>query len=614
MIEKMKMVGIVSSASRKDEMLEGLRSLGLVHLAEKKSPSRAAIERFDSLSRTSNALLDYAPDKKSGKAANTPILSDEEFEKMYQGVLAALDRKEALEQKISADNTEIDRISEWGNFSPEELKGLKDAGYDIHFYRIEVDEYKKAAEDPDIKLISLAPVNKQLAVAVLGALPQDYTAQEFSLPEKSISEFEEEIAESRKEITACEEVFKDAAIYGESFKVQMLKAQNDENYSSASETAESDDELVWICGYIPECDLSKLEKAAAENNWAWIVDDVSDDDEQIPTKMKYGKISGLIGPVMDILGILPGYREPDISLWFMLFFTLFFAMIIGDAGYGMLILVGTLGYTLKTRKSSTATYLLYVLSIATIIWGAITGTWFGMESAMKVPFLKALVIPNFANYPEYFDGITSTITQNTVMKFSFTLGAVQMSLGTLISIKRKMAAKDITWLTDLGWLINIIAMYLMALYLVIGDDLPVNMIFAMIAVGFTLVVCFGGMSPDKTFLQGLLAGLANAFTEFLNTISCFGNVMSYIRLFAVGMAGLAIAQSFNEMAAGFKGPLIIFAVVIVIIGHVMNIVMAFLSVVVHGVRLNVMEFSGQAGVEWTGIAYEPFKLNDKIKK
>lgn len=81
------------------------------------------------------------------------------------------------------------------------------------------------------------------------------------------------------------------------------------------------------------------------------------------------------------------------------------------------------------------------------------------------------------------------------------------------------------------------------------------------------------------------------------------------------MAGLAIAQSFNGIAADLAhGPLMIVAIVVVIIGHALNIVMCFLSVVVHGVRLNVLEFSGQAGLEWTGFAYEPFKLYKKIKK
>lgn len=92
MIEKMKMVCVVSSVSRKDEMLDGLRTLGLLHLAEKKSPARAVAERFTTLSKTASALTDYAPDKKSRSKESTPVLSDSEFEEMYQGVLSALDR------------------------------------------------------------------------------------------------------------------------------------------------------------------------------------------------------------------------------------------------------------------------------------------------------------------------------------------------------------------------------------------------------------------------------------------------------------------------------------------------------------------------------------------
>ena len=613
MIEKMKMVYIVSSVSKKDEMLDGLRNLGILHLSEKKSPQRAVSERFTSLSKTASALMDYAPDKKSKNKEEVPILTDTQFEEMYQGVLTAMDKKSALIQEISAANAEIERIKAWGDFEPGELKQLKEAGYDLHFYRLGKNDYTMVAEDPEIRFVRLASIDKMDTVAVLGTLPATIPAAEFSIPEKGISELTKEIEIAQQEIAACDEVLKKAAVYDSSFQVQMLKAQNAENYSSASETAENDDDFVWISGYLPEDELDKFKTAAKENKWAWAQEDVSEEDTQITTKVKYGKLSGLIKPVFDILGILPGYRESDISLWFFLFFTLFFAMIIGDAGYGLLILIGTIAYVAKTKKRDNTVYLLFVLSISTIIWGAITGTWFGMEKAMEVPLLKAMVIPNFANYPEYF-GVTALTQQNTIMKFSFSIGAIQMALGSLISIKKKIGEKNLSWVADLGWLVAIIAMYMLSLYLVIGEKISVKPVFALIGVAFITVVLFGGMAPDRTFAQGIKAGLADAFTVFLNTISCFGNVMSYIRLFAVGMAGLAISQSFNGIAAGFHGPLIILGVVVVLIGHGLNIIMCFLSVVVHGVRLNVLEFSGQAGLEWTGIAYEPFKENDKIKK
>ena len=182
-----------------------------------------------------------------------------------------------------------------------------------------------------------------------------------------------------------------------------------------------------------------------------------------------------------------------------------------------------------------------------------------------------------------------------------------------MNIKRKICRHNLSWLSDLGWLLSISALYLMVLYLVIGQNIQLGIVGAVVGLGFLLVVLFGGMGPGKTFGQGLKAGLGNTFTAFLDTISAFGNVMSYIRLFAVGMASLAIAQSFNNMASGFHGALVIVGAIIMIIGHVLNIVMGFLSVVVHGVRLNLLEFSGQLGMEWSGTAYNPFRDRTKNK-
>lgn len=614
MIEKMKMVYVVSSLSRKKEMLDGLKTLGVMHIAEKKAATHAVTEEFSELSKTVSMLAEYVPEKKELKnLEKPPVMTGEAFDRMYSDVKDAVERKSVLTQELTIIMAELDRIGPWGEFNPEDLDTLRDHRFELFFYRASAETYAQLVADEEIKVIHIKDVKKDVLFASIGALPPQFAATEFYLPERGAADLEEAENECTQGIEECEAVFRNAALYMESFNAAMLRAQNAEFMSSASETAESDDNLVWLSGYVPEADLDSFKSCAAENGWAWAVDDVADDDEKIPTKVKYSKVSGLIKPVFDILGILPGYRETDISLWFLLFFTLFFAMIIGDAAYGLLILAGTIGYVVKTKKNNTATYLLFVLSIATIIWGAITGTWFGMESAMKVPFLRALVIPSFANYPEYF-GVTAQAQQNMIMKFSFSIGAIQMALGSLLAVKKKIAEKNLSWVADLGWLIAVVSMYLLSLYLVIGENIPVKPVFALIGVAFVLVVLFGGMSPDKTIGQGIKAGLADAFTVFLNTISCFGNVMSYIRLFAVGMAGLAISQSFNNIAAGFSGPLIVAAVVVVLIGHGLNIIMCFLSVVVHGVRLNVLEFSGQVGLEWTGIAYEPFKENKKVIK
>ena len=171
MIEKMKMLHIVASASGKEEMLKDLREMGLLHLAEKQSASRELNEEFQTLSKASNALKEYADPKAKEKKAG--VLSDSEFEKMYQGVLDAMEKKESLNQAIGAANTELDRISAWGDFSPEDVKALKDEGFDLHFYRMGSKEFQDAVNDENIRLIRLAPVDKMDTVAVFGTLPPE---------------------------------------------------------------------------------------------------------------------------------------------------------------------------------------------------------------------------------------------------------------------------------------------------------------------------------------------------------------------------------------------------------------------------------------------------------
>ena len=609
MIEKMKIVYIVAQTSHKDEMLDALRELGILHLGERQSADAALNERFETLSRLSMELKDYAADG----ALTDEVLPDAEFEVMYREVLDALNRRAELETARTAALIEAERLYAWGDFDPAQIRQLRDDGLDFRFYRMGKKEFQLLQSAENTQFIRLAPVEKLETVAVLGKLDPTIPATEFALPLKGLSQLKAEAVACEQGIAECENILQKAAGSLASYSDQLLKTQNAAEYSAVSRTTQSEDSLVWLSGYIPETEEQTFCETAKAHGWAWHIQDVSEGDEHVPTKIRYNRVTALIQPVFEILGTVPGYREYDISFWFLAFFTLFFAMIIGDAGYGALFLLGAVGLTIKTKKVSNIAMLLYVLSAGTIVWGAMTGTWFGLEGAMEIPVLKALVVPAFANYPAYFD-LSSTDAQNNVMKFCFSIGAIQLALACIMSIRRKLGQKDLSWLADVGWLMAICALYFMVLYLVIGQSVNLPIVAAVVITGFLMVVLFGGMAPGKTFAQGLKAGFADAFTVFLNTISAFGNIMSYIRLFAVGMASLAIAQSFNNMASGFSGPLVIVGAAIMVIGHVLNIVMGFLSVVVHGVRLNLLEFSGQLGMEWSGTAYEPFRKLTRIKK
>lgn len=605
MIEKMKIVSVVSLDSRKEALVGELRELGVMHFSEKAVADSECVERFALLNRTASFLKDYS-DKPAEKQ-----LDGAEFEELLNEVTAARERYASLEDERRTLSFELEKLRPWGDFSPDEIRQMREDGVDLRVYRLSKQQYKELQKTGQTQVVKLAPVEKMTTIATLGELPEDYADAEFKLPKMGAKDLASRIAECDSGMDECRGLFKKAACYLPSFDREMLSARNAEEFSSVKNTSDSEGGLVWLTGYIPEPDIDRFKEAAQSNGWAYAIDDPAEDDENVPTKIRYNRLTGLMKPVFDILGTVPGYREYDISFWFLCFFTLFFAMIIGDAGYGCVFLAAAVAYTIKSKKLNNGALLLFVLSAATIIWGAITGNWFGAKAAMDIPLLRLPVIPSMAAYPECF-GVAESDQQSTVMKFCFMIGMVQLSLACVMNVRKKLPRKDLSWISDLGWLMAICAMYFVVLFLVIGREVNLGVIAGIVIAGFVLVLLFGGMSPDKTFAQGLKAGLANAFTDFLNTISAFGNIMSYIRLFAVGMASLAIAQSFNDMASGFSGPLRIAGAVIVIIGHALNIVMGLLSVIVHGARLNLLEFSGQLNMEWSGTAYKPFKKSEKL--
>jgi V/A-type H+-transporting ATPase subunit I len=155
----------------------------------------------------------------------------------------------------------------------------------------------------------------------------------------------------------------------------------------------------------------------------------------------------------------------------------------------------------------------------------------------------------------------------------------------------------------------VLGLYYLVLFLVLDPEKYPVPGFSLVMVGVGLVLVLFLSEQEGNFFKGVLKGLANFMPKALDSISAFSDIISYIRLFAVGLATVEIAKSFNSMAAELGNSVlgIVGGIVILLIGHGLNMAMAALSVVVHGVRLNVLEFSGHLGMEWTGIPYDPFR-------
>ncbi len=355
------------------------------------------------------------------------------------------------------------------------------------------------------------------------------------------------------------------------------------------------EEKAFSClqGFVPENNIALVVNLAKENKTGYLIETPKDTAE-IPTLIKNPKWINIINPVFKLMNTLPGYEEWDISFFFLVFFSMFFAMLIGDAGYGALFIISTFFIQQKFRKMpQEPLYLMYVLGFCTVIWGAITGTWFGVEKIAQAPVFNLLVVNKINSFID--------TNQNFMIYICFIIGIAHLTIAHLLKAARII--NSIKVFSEIGWILIIWGLFFTAGTLVINNPFPSLALYMLVA-GALFVLFF--TNPQKNILKSALSGLANLP---LSIISTFSDVVSYLRLFAVGYASLILATSFNDMAmqAGFGGFFSsLLAALILFIGHLLNIVLGFMAVIVHGVRLNMLEFAGQLGMEWTGKKYAPF--------
>jgi V/A-type H+-transporting ATPase subunit I len=297
---------------------------------------------------------------------------------------------------------------------------------------------------------------------------------------------------------------------------------------------------------------------------------------------------------------VPGYKEVDVSIYFLIAFALFFAMLVGDAGYGAMFLIIT--FLFRKKLSPQIRLLIYVLSVATMIWGIFSGTYFGSEQIAAIPFFKNLIIPEIASFGA--DNISF------MMHLSFLIGAIHLTIAHSIRFFQFVNSRRA--LSEIGWIAFVWGLFFVAEKLVLGKELPEWTHWLFIA-GAGLVTLFS--NEGKNFINGMLISVANLPLSLING---FSDIVSYVRLFAVGMATAAVASSFNNMILpeGVDRSFgeMLMAAVALLLGHGLNIVLALMAVMVHGIRLNMLEFAGHLGVQFSGQAYQPFKLNAAQKE
>lgn len=611
MIEKMKKVSVLVKSSELIPSLNHLRKSGVMHISESGTARSEAVDREEQQLAMIDRVIAAVPVKSQKVPTETLSTFTAELTDSQIGMHDVMSFCREIDFLLTQRKEYHDRIEElrqtaakleaWGDFSPKDLEFLHDNG--VSLLPAEIPQKDLVHIHNSFDFIILKKKKKQ-ALAVFFNTREDElpsSSRLLRIPDMGLSEIDKEIRLIENHISTIT-----ARLEAESSALPLVHdvrriIASDLQIKRIQENMHSDGPVSWLTGFIPAANISDFKKTARTNAWGLLIED-PDASDPVPTKMKNNWVVRMIQPVFNLLGTVPGYKEYDVSMFFLMFFTVFVAMIIGDAGYGVIFLAAAAALHIKTRKASELIRLIYVLSISTIIWGTITGTWFGSSSIASLPFLKQLVIPQITSFPELF-AVSNQEVSETVMYICFILGIIQLSLACIINFIRQIP--ELRAVSQIGSLSLLIGLYTLTLNLVLGKAFPQWGLYAIIA-GLAIIVFFGAQEKGKGFFSGLLRGLAGLFTTFLDSIGSFSNIISYIRLFAVGMSSVAIASSFNNIAAGIPGGFALAAALLVLlIGHGLNIVMGLLSVIVHGVRLNMLEFSGQLGMEWSGTEYSP---------
>ncbi len=581
MIVPMKRVFVVGRETIRAALLEAVRAAGVLHvepIGPVRAPAGDAARVVERLERAigmleGEAVAGARPDVSAEAAAEEALSLD-------KARAEVIGRREAVVRQLA-------ELEPWGDVRLSEVEALHAQGLHLTFASLPRADVGHVRADVVQELHGLPRGRVLVGVASRGGVDLPASAEVLELPatDRPTLRIELEALEVRLAAGAARLSCLRHLVGAMRERAAALRVEAE--IAKVTAGALSDDVFFGLQGWVPASRVEVLQAAVAACPGVVVARDPSD-DEAPPTLLRPPAWARPVSGLMEMLGLTPGYREVDVSVGFMVAVPLFAAILISDAGYGALVAlapllvykraVGALGKQL--------THFLVVIGVVSVIWGALTGSVFGVDVAKALTGGPPLIAISQEEGP-----------MRLLMYMCFTIGAVHLSLAHLwraaLLWPQRVALGKVGWAMFLWGMYGVVTMFVLKAPMGWNTPWPY-----LLCVGAGLAVLFG--AAEKGVLKSVLVGLAN-FP--LSALSTFSDIMSYVRLMAVGLAGSVLAVSFNELAASAG---VVMKVPILLFGHGLNIGLCLIALFAHGVRLNVLEFSNNFGLEWSGAAYRPY--------
>ena len=591
MIAPMTKYSFILLSGMQDSLMDTLQETGLVDISRSSKPvddhSRELVAEIELLDGLIKGL-----EKAEVPEGTEPEYIDGDIERLAGGMLMRY-TDDSLE--ISGIRKQLHQLKIWGNFDPDILHKLEEAGVPIHFHSLPTKQFKPnwTSEYP----LSVIKTDKSHTWFVVAG--EDTLPGEIPLPTQNAAQLEKDlrdrenhyshvlrrIASAKERIPELEE--KRARCYSEL----------DKYLAGCTAVPAAEDTLLTYVGYAPTESEEEISAKLDQAGFLYIKENAKVEDNP-PISLKNNWFVRQFETLTDMYG-RPDYNEFDPTPYISIFFLLFFAMCMGDAGYGLVLIIGGL-LLRKVEGMKDLAPLVTILGVGTFVVGIVMHTFFGVDIA-ALPWI-----------PDWLKSvmITGTIAGfEAQMVLALLIGIVHLCLAMVV--KTVYATKNKGFLGSLGtwgWTLLIVGgVIVAALTMALSIPAPIT---KWIVIGLGVVSALG-IFLFNDIKRNPLKNIGSGLWETYNTVTgLLGDVLSYLRLYALGLAGGMLGKAFNDIATmtlGDGGFGWIPFVIILVIGHSLNLAMCCLGAFVHPLRLNFLEFFKNSGYDGKGRTYRPIK-------
>ena len=600
MITKMKKFTFLVYYKDYETFLQNIRDLGVVHVAEKMqgTPDNADLQESIKLSTRITATqkflqtLNAEVTEQKGDATRG-MKALEEVEELQN-------EKARLTQQLQAYAKERTSLEVWGDFEPESVTRLQDAGYQINFYICTesafqeewIDEYHATEINRIGSKIYFITVTKPDELPELEVESAKLSAYSLSGLDALCKQTEEAIAEVDKKIV---KVAQENML---SLQEALKETHSGIEFSKVILNTEKavDDKLMLLQGWAPAAKEQEIVDYLETQDVYFEVASPTPEDN-VPILLNNKGFFRLFEPIMKLY-MLPKYNELDLTPFFAPFFMVFFGLCLGDSGYGLFMVLAVTIYRMVAKNISASMKpiltLVQILGISTFFCGMLTGTFFGFNLyGNDIPFFNKMRDLLFLDNQWMFN-------------LSLILGAVQIIFGMILKAVNQAIQFGFKYsIATIGWILLLVST---AFAFAVPAVMPMGGTAHLVILGIAAVMIFLFNSPGKNIFLNIGLGLWDSYNMATGLL---GDILSYVRLFALGLSGGILASVFNSLAVGMSpdnaiaGPIVM--VLIFLIGHSINMFMNVLGAMVHPMRLTFVEFFKNSGYEGGGKEYKPFR-------